>query len=546
MSSLLQATPKLARRLIQPDHHASPERAYTLGPAVAELCADIGFGPDPQQELLLDDIFAVGHDGLSACFEYGCVVCRQNLKTGLFKQVAIGWLYVADVPWFIWSAHELSTTLEAQRELHQLIVESALVDTLPATKNQGLYEDNNKTRIELENGQRVVFKARTATGGRGLAAPKIILDEAFALKAAQIGALIPTLGAQVDPQVLYGSSAGKEDALVLADVAARGRSAARVMIEIRAGADKPSPRIGFAEWFAPREHCRTKHGPAGKVDLTCAHPKDAAERGLDCALDREHLWRAANPTISTGRIRLSTIAGFRQALPPAEFMRECLGWWDTPDDGAAETFGPGRWAACATEPDFAVEPHALGLALSRDGTFASIAAAVMVDADDHEQDREADGLDEADETAEPADAKTRAAAQVPIFVAAVDRREDTDWLMERLKQLQDDHDGIPIVIDEKGPAADLLDDFDRHDIAVETIDLGEYADACGRFYRRVRAGKQLHPSSAELDDAVAGAEWRWVGDRRVWGRKQSARDVSMLEAATLASYGAEEFGVGIY
>ena len=36
--------------------------------------------------------------------------------------------------------------------------------------------------------------------------------------------------------------------------------------------------------------------------------------------------------------------------------------------------------------------------------------------------------------------------------------------------------------------------------------------------------------------------WRTVGDRQVWGRRKS--EVSMLEAATLAAYGAEKFGSG--
>ena len=45
----------------------------------------------------------------------------------------------------------------------------------------------------------------------------------------------------------------------------------------------------------------------------------------------------------------------------------------------------------------------------------------------------------------------------------------------------------------------------------------------------------------ELDDAVSGAAWRTVGDRQVWGRRKSATDVSMLEAATLAAHAAEKF-----
>jgi hypothetical protein len=82
-------------------------------------------------------------------------------------------------------------------------------------------------------------------------------------------------------------------------------------------------------------------------------------------------------------------------------------------------------------------------------------------------------------------------------------------------------------------------------VAVETVNLDEYAEACSRFFDKVRAGELMHPSSAELDEAVSGAVWRTVTDRQVWGRRKSTRDVSMLEAATLAAAGVE-LGPSVY
>jgi hypothetical protein len=72
------------------------------------------------------------------------------------------------------------------------------------------------------------------------------------------------------------------------------------------------------------------------------------------------------------------------------------------------------------------------------------------------------------------------------------------------------------VIDEKGPTKDLLEELEDADVAVEAYTLDEYAEACSRFFDKVRAGQlhPQHPSSAELDEAVAGAAWRTVGDRR--------------------------------
>jgi hypothetical protein len=499
---------KLAKRLVSPDlvcpaYWSGPDWVLTDGPAVAELNAAAGFPPDPQQELGLDMIFAVGGNGLPASFAFCAICCRQNLKTGLLKQTAIGWLFVTDEHRIVWSAHEMGTTRDAHIDLTTMITDSpALSRRLPNTPNRGIYDANGQERIELDTGQALKFKARTLSGGRGLTGDKVILDEAFALKPAHVGALLPTMTARPAGQVLYASSAGKADSDVLRDVRDRGRSGA-------------SPRLSYIEWLAEREDCS---------DVGCTHPKNAKERGIDCALDREHLWLAANPTITTGRISIQTIADLRQELPPDEFARESLGWWDEADAGTEPVFGPGRWEACAGEPlAQPEEPAALGVAVSIDRTWASLASASMVEVLE----------DPSDEESEPIDR---------LFVAATDRREGVGWLVEELQRIQGKYPDLVIVIDAKGPTKDLIKDFEDGDIAFETVHLDEYAEACSRFFDKVQQQRLLHPSSTELDDAVGGAVWRPAGERQVWGRRKSARDVSMLEAATLAAHGAEKFG----
>jgi hypothetical protein len=153
------SSPKLAKRLIEPDvwtcpHgvRQRPRKVLTYGPEVADVNAAAGFAPDPQQELGLDLIFAINPDGTPASFEFCVICCRQNLKTGLFKQTAVGWVAVLDEPDVVWSAHEMSTTLDAQAELHDLFESAASLSRwLPNQKNRGLYTDNGSERIELVN-----------------------------------------------------------------------------------------------------------------------------------------------------------------------------------------------------------------------------------------------------------------------------------------------------------------------------------------------------------------------------------------------------------
>lgn len=325
------------RQLVAPDYwtcphgiRVRPEPALTYGPEVADLCDRAGYTPDPQQELGLDLTFAIRPDGSPASFA-GCVICaRQNLKSGLFLQCCIGWLFVLDdVPEIAWSAHELRTSLNAQDELYRILESPVLSKYLPPSTGRndhpGLYDTNGKERIELNTGQTVWFQTRTRDGGRGLGKPKLILDEAFKLKARMVGALMPILLAQHHPQLLYGSSAPPydPDAAQLRDVMDRGRN-------------WKSPELWYLEWLAKKEPCR---------DPDCRHPKDALKLGIDCALDREHLILQANPTVDrdadghaldTGRITIGTLRNLRQELPPEEYMRECLGWAEDPADAAKE------------------------------------------------------------------------------------------------------------------------------------------------------------------------------------------------------------------
>lgn len=477
-------TPRLARRLVEPDYDTGPVWIETYGPEVADVNARAGFPPDPQQEHALDRIFGIRADGLPSCFSFACVVCRQNLKTGLFKQTAVGWITVTEEPWFVWSAHEMATTRESQYEIHELFASTPVLShLLPKTRNGGLYTDNGEERIEFTSGQKIMFRARGTSGGRGLSAPKVILDEAFALKPSHVGSLLPTMMAKPAGQVLYGSSAGKIDSEVLRDVRDRGRSGA-------------SPRMAYLEWFAPREKC---------ADAECKHPKDAKDQDIDCALDREHLWVKANPTLTTGRITLERIADMRQELPPAEFARECLGWWDEVAN-KADLVLPGWSAIGDLKLPQPKTPAAIGLAVSYDREFGSIGASGLLD----------DGR---------------------RYLAAVRREPGTWWMAEEAVRIQRDT-GCLIAIDGGGPASTLIPALLSLGARLEIAKTGDMCDAAAGLQDAVKNKLVAHGFTDELDDAVAVTVKRIVVDRWALGRRQSGDDISMCEAVMLADWAA--------
>lgn len=108
-----------------------------------------------------------------------------------------------------------------------------------------------------------------------------------------------------------------------------------------------------------------------------------------------------------------------------------------------------------------------------------------------------------------------------------------DWLLPRGLEIAERY-GVPLVFDKRGPEAALsgLED------AGEGLMSNEVAAACGRFFDAVADGRVKVRQEPALDAAVRGLERHPIGDRFVWSRKGSRRDVTGLYAVTLA-WGAE-------
>lgn len=463
--------------LVEPTWRSAPEFTQSLGPEVAELNDVAGFTPDPEQRLGLDLLFALER-GKSAAFEFAVICARQNLKTGLLKQATLGWLYITRERLVVWSAHEFRTTLEALRDMDELIYNCKFLRDEVKVVHRAAGQEG----IELKTGQRLMFKARTKSGGRGLSGNKVVLDEAFALQPDHMGALLPTLSVQPDPQVVYASSAGLVTSEVLRGIRDRGRPGV-------------SPRLAYLEWGTERGGC---------ADERCMH-----ELGTSgCALDDPARWQRANPLLGRTRpngtgLTLDYLRSERQALPAAEFARERLGWWDEPE-GAAAVFGPGKWEACSGNGrPGGLKPGALAVAVSFELTHGAIGAAGV-----HED---------------------------VTYLKPLQHGPGTAWLIEAAAKEQSKH-GVDVVIDSKGPAADLIPDLEDAGVKLKILNTGEVLDACAGLFGLVRDGKARHQSFDELDAAVAAAVKRPVGDRWAWGRRKSTADISTLEAVTLAAY----------
>lgn len=486
------------RLLLKPTHLHVPEYVETFGPEVADINARAGFPPDPEQELILDAAFAILPDGKPAAFEVDMVGPRQNFKTGVLKMIELGWLYVTKERLSIHSAHELSTTEETFRETAALIEDNSFLSRhlLPTRGDRpGITAANGRWAIELKDDRRLRYRARQATGGRGLSGDKVVLDEFFAVTPAVIGSLYPTLSARPKPQVVSASSAGLLMSEALRDKRERGRGGL-------------TANQFYIEYSDPRGPTHEKPGP-GCVTPSCNHAKTA----IGCALDDESRWEQIMSALDI-RVLRSTIRSLRQAMPPEEFAREFLVWWeDPPLDAGAQLFGP-HWGRQGIADAKTPTPLCLAIAVELHRTHSSLAACGGYGDD---------GLK-------------------VVFPATSDpahggRRPGTSWVVDEACAIAERH-GIPVAIAGEGPGADLVEPLrERLGANLLVADMSDLKDACASFYDGVTESHTVfHNDSAELNDAARDAVKRMSGDRFLWGRKASA--VDMLEAATLALWGA--------
>jgi hypothetical protein len=302
----------------------------------------------------------------------------------------------------------------------------------------------------------------------------VILDEAFALGPSEMGSLLPTLSARPNPQVVYGSSAGLITSDVLRGVRDRGR----------AGGD---PSLAYVEWCAPVGGCVSKR---------CDHRVGS----VGCVLDDPDAWRKANPALGV-RISEQHIAAERRALPPSEFARERLGWWEDP-----EKSGGGvpldAWAACRDRASQVETVRTFALDVAVDLSWSAIAVFGF----------RADGVG---------------------HVEVVEYRSGTEWVADRLAELCDTHE-VGVVIDAKGPSASLLAELADVGVVPTSMSTTDIAQACGQFVDRLLRRSVRHIGQPELDMAARAAARRQFNDAWMWSRRQSPVEISPLVAATLA------------
>ena len=472
-----------------PAYIECPEYTMTGGRFVADLCADANFAPDAQQLLALDAMFGRNDDD-ELVVRHGVIVGpRQSTgKTGLMKQCALGWLFVDKVPLVIYSAHRSEAASEMRDQMEALILGCRTL----ARETVGITLDDTGATLLTIWGSRMLFRTRTPGGGRSLSAPRLILDEAYAVKAAHVGALMPTIAAMADPQILTGSSHPKAESDWLRDVQDQGR----------AGSD---PGMFYLEYKSPEPSV------ACLEEDRCTH----ARTEVGCGCDNPTMIALANPQYGD-RSRPETFRTLRTSMTPAEYCREIMGWRDEAG-GGPKALNTAIWERQTDADSEITGTLGLGAAIAPDRSASAIAICG----------RREDGQ---------------------LHVEIVEYQAGASWTVERIAQLAKQYAAVGVAI---APGArEKISEDDLAAVGIhadkkrprkcELVLVGsrEYAQSCAAVVDDLDAERVVHRGQAQLTQAAITAEKRPLAGAWAWGMGYGpkAADVTPMEAVTLARY----------
>ena len=445
-----------------------------------ELAESIGLVLDESQRFTVQCAMGTRGDGSWAAFEVADVEPRQNGKNCAIEARELWGLFLAREDLQIHTAHEFATANESFLRLAGLIESS---DELRRRVARIRYA-NGEQGIELLNGCRLKYRARTGGAGRGFAgASTVYLDEALYLEPAHIGALMPTMATAaskgMEPQVWYASSACLTRSAVMWRIRLRA---------IKGGAG----RLAYVEHTAEQVSINAE-------GLVLSVPPDPDDR---------QAWALANAALGV-RISEEFVAGERDAMPPAEFLRERLGVWDPApmDDRPDRPVPPEIWEQ-RVEPGSSIAAElVLGVGVLPEMAGASIAAVG----------RRKDGL---------------------THLEVIDSRPGTAWVEGRLKELLAAHRVRAVAVDVGGPSVGLLPELvrltDGSSSDLAKVSGADYQGACAAFVAAVVDDKVRHLGQAWLATAIGGARRRAVGQSWVWDLRSGDCDASPLVAVTVA------------
>jgi hypothetical protein len=251
-------------------------------------------------------------------------------------------------------------------------------------------------------------------------------------------------------------------------------------------------------WLARGETCHAAGDPAVAIFDWRADTTDPA---YDPTLPAT--WWTAHPALGD-TVTEAAIARELDRLGLADFERSILNVWPRPRD-LATGVDMAAWADLA-DLDTPAAATAAAFDVAADRSHAALASAGVT-----------------------ADGRT--------VVEILDYRRGVAWLDGAVRDWLRAHPGAPVVADSLN-AGTIADRLELAGLDVERTGAGDMGRACADLVDQVTARTLAHRAQGLLDDTLAGAGRRPLGDGWAWSRRRSDADISPLVAATLAAWAA--------
>jgi phage terminase large subunit-like protein len=425
---------------------------------------------DPWQADILTASLGETASGHWSAFEVAVMVARQNGKGSILEARELAGLLLFGEKLIMHTAHEMKTAMEGFRRMRELLQSSRDLER----HIKRIVTANGNETIELKNGARLRFVARSKGSGRGFSGDLVILDEAYGLTDPQIDALMPTLSARPNPQIWYTSSAPLD-------------ATCEHLYRLRERGAKGAPDVAL-------------------FDYGCAP-------GVD--LDDRKAWAASNPGLGI-RISETFIQRERESMSDAGFARERLGVWPERDADSGP-INRAAWRQLIDVDSQAGDDIALAVDVTPDRSAASIAVySPRPDGVGH-----VELIDHRPGTDWLVGRLTELAARWCPVAVALDSKGPAGSLLDEIARA-----GIETPADAARPS--------RGQLAMPTAP--DMAAACGQLADAVAQSRVRHLDQAPLNRAVANVRTRPLGEAWAWARKTSSTDISPLVAVTLARW----------
>ncbi|KLO31592.1 hypothetical protein ABW16_01805 [Mycolicibacter heraklionensis] len=417
----------------------APPAETSAAPEAIAFVEQLGMELYPWQKLALHHALGETDQGLWSAFEVGLTVPRQNGKSAIIEVMMIAGLLVFDEELIVYSAHEFRTVKEIMRRVESLLKASG--EKYKPKRSHG--EEGFVLGPDAHDPEapRMLFVSRTGAVTRGLSGDRVILDEAMIIKPETVGAMMPTMSARPNPQIVYAGSA--VDQIV--------HDHGHVFAGVRKRAiDRSSPRLCYLEW--------------------------GCEDDADPTSTRERL--RSNPSVGYGFMTLDYIENEYQAMryTPKIFFVERLGVgdWPTLEDLQKPPITPELWGRLHDMTPGLVTPGPGAIAIDRGPSSRTW---VIVGA------------------------QRSAGKTVAVEVGFCQNASATD-VVEKIVAIVTECDPAVIVIDQKSPAAILKPFLIEAGLEPHMTNFGEYLVAWEGILEAVDQQQLSHSGQRVLDQAV--------------------------------------------